>query len=865
MAKLQVYKFINPGGGSSSSPVATAAKKQTLALNRIGATTTSIGKIVEDLESVAIQSIKNDALRVKAERRRQRRIQDAASETAQEGGGRSDTSTKPIKGKLGRRLKKGAKKSLSWVDTFLGPIGEFLLKIGTFFVVKELLEWTADKENQEKLSTFLDKAFFVFDKIFGWASTLVQTTLDGFSNLFGEDSDFGDRLKGIGQVLLGITGLRYLMNPFALISDLSNLFGGGDDVPYTDVPGTGDDPDRVRKPTQTNPSGSDPDFEGPRGRSTVSQIQNTYGETAAKQYKKILAERGDDAARAFELALDNAGGDVSKAQKAFNRLLKKGAFPKIDPPKPGLLSRLVSGAQDLGGRGLNFAKTLGAGGLELLKKGIRRIPPLPNPLEIGQKVLDGLSTAGKRIWKGTVDAGKAVGNTAAKWGSNVQSFAAKTVDDLGNASKNFFNDQIMKRIKPFIDPIMGTVKAAGEKTMKFITSIPGFDQVTKLLKDKGIDSVATAGSKLGKRAAAVLPVIGGIVNLVFAYDRFANGDTIGGLLESISGILDIGGLATAGASSVASMFLDGYLFARDFIPQLSEAEDAFISAIGLGPLKTKLDEMFGKLPNLGEIFGGFMKMMGFSDDKEQPESMMGGSIEAPQELFLGGVVKSIGNAVSGVGKAVSNVISNPIVQTAASFIPGAAPIMAGVGALAGIATGNPMTAISAGLGMIPGMSSIMSGPIGSIAGNIMSGNFLGAATTGLGMINPAVGQLAGSIFSGGLNPMSMIGGLADQFNMGGLYKAVTGAMGGDYTGAMGEVAAQIGVDPKIITGVQGTASKMMSKEGLSAEYALRQSMEFVPVPIILEKLVPLPQAVPINTPAPQIVSAGPSSLTQRSQ
>ena len=863
MAKLQVYKFINPGGGSSSSPVATAAKKQTLALNRIGATTTSIGKIVEDLESVAIQSIKNDALRVKAERRRQRRIQDAASESAQEGGGRSDTSTKPVKGKLGRRLKKGVKKSLSWIDTFLGPVGEFLLRLGTFFVVKELLEWTADKENQEKLATFLDKAFFVFDKIFGWASTLVKTTLDGFSNLFGENSDFGDRLKGIGQVLLGITGLRYLMNPFALIGDLSNLLGGDDDVPYT--PDAPDDPDRVRKPTQTNPSGADPDLEGPRGRRTASQIGDAYGDTAAKQYKKILAERGDDAARAFELALDNAGGDVSKAQKAFNRLLSRGAFPKIEPPKPGLLARWWNTATDLGGRGLKLAEGLGKGGLDLLQRGIRRIPALPNPLEIGQKVLDGLSAAGKRIWKGTVDAGMAVGNTAKKWGSNVANFTAKTIDDLGSASKNFFNDQIMKRIKPYIDPLMGFAKSAGDKTMKFITGIPGFDQVTKVLKSKGIENVATAGSKLGKRAAAVLPVIGGIVNLLFAYDRFANGDTVGGLLESISGILDIGGLATAGASSVASMFLDGYLFARDFLPQLSEAEDSFISAIGLGPLKTSLDSMFKKLPNLGEIFGGFMKMMGFSDEKDQKESMMGGSIEAPQELFLGGVVKGISNAVSGIGNAVKNVVSNPIVQTAASFIPGAAPIMAGINAGLGLMSGNPMQMLGAATGMIPGLGSIMSGPLGNIAGNLMSGNFLGAATTGLGMINPAMGQLAGSMFSGGFNPMSMVGGLAEQFGMGGIYKAVTGVMGGDYTSAMGEVAAQIGVDPKVITGVQGTASKMMSKEGMSAEYALQQAMEFVPVPIILEKMVPLPQAVPINIPAPQIVSAGPSSLTQRSQ
>ena len=132
-----------------------------------------------------------------------------------------------------------------------------------------------------------------------------------------------------------------------------------------------------------------------------------------------------------------------------------------------------------------------------------------------------------------------------------------------------------------------------------------------------------------------------------------------------------------------------------------------------------------------------------------------------QEMFLGGVVKGIKKAVGGVGKAVSGVMNSPVGQvlgTAASFIPGAAPIMAGINTLA---TGNPMSM----LGMIPGVSGMMgsvgnaiggfmSGPLGNIAGNIMSGNFMNAATTGLGMLNPGLGQMAGSLLSGGLNPMA---------------------------------------------------------------------------------------------------------------
>ena len=45
--------------------------------------------------------------------------------------------------------------------------------------------------------------------------------------------------------------------------------------------------------------------------------------------------------------------------------------------------------------------------------------------------------------------------------------------------------------------------------------------------------------KIGGKA---IPIIGGIVNMGFAYDRLSKGDSIGGLIEGTSGILDLIGL-----------------------------------------------------------------------------------------------------------------------------------------------------------------------------------------------------------------------------------------------------------------------------------------------------------------------------------
>ena len=175
--------------------------------------------------------------------------------------------------------------------------------------------------------------------------------------------------------------------------------------------------------------------------------------------------------------------------------------------------------------------------------------------------------------KGMKSAWEATTATAQKFGTGIKNFAVETVDGLGTKAKKFFMEQIVAKVQPFVEPIIEQANKVGTKLMEGLQKIPGYDKVGKLFSEKGITNVATAGGKLGKRAAAVLPVIGGVVNLAFAYDRFAAGDSVGGLLESISGVLDIAGLATAGATNVASMFLDGYLFARDFIPALADGEE----------------------------------------------------------------------------------------------------------------------------------------------------------------------------------------------------------------------------------------------------------------------------------------------------
>ena len=842
MAKIQPYKLVNPGVSSSSTPAVSAARVQTLALNRLGTTVSSLSSVVSDLGKISTLTIKSKTENEKAKRRSERREKDSSSETKQESKALKKEGADK-KSKLGQKVKKGTKGIFGSIEKFLGPIGGLLLKLASFALTTQLLEYLGNPENVEKIKTFLDKSLFVFNKLKDFATSVYNTFTAGLDWIFGKESTIGERLDAFGKIALAIGGIAGII---AAAGGINELLNAGDDILPDDVPDKPRKPRKPPKPTRTNPSGADPDIEGPNKRPKASTVADKFGDTAESAYKKVLKERGDDAARVFLGELEKSGGNVAKAQQRFNnRYIKKGKFKKIDPPKPGMFSRFATGLGDAFGAAKNR-----------IVKGLQGLP------DWAGKQYDNLGKIAKAGWENTVKASQFIADKGRKWTAAAGNAFKGGLESLGTGAKNFFLEKILTPLKPIIDPIADKAAKIGQGMYDMLMKIPGAEKAVGVLKSKGIngfESIATAGSKLGNRASAILPVVGGIVNLAFAYDRAANGDSIGALIEGTSGILDIAGLATAGAGNVASMLLDGYMFVRDFIPQLQEGEEKVVDAIGARGLKTDIDNVLSKLPNIGEIIN---TLMGKAKEDE-------GAEDSEQPMFLGGVVKGIGNAFKGVGKAVSGVMQSPVGQvlgTAASFIPGAAPIMAGINTLA---TGNPMSM----LGMIPGVSGIMgqvgnfmSGPLGGIASNVLSGNFMGALTGGLGMLNPSIGQFAGSLLSGGLNPMSMIQGAANHFGLGSIMNAAMGMTGGaDPTSVMADIAIQVGVDPKVIGGVQNVTSKALSEGGMSAEYAMNQALDFIPIPVIIEKLVPIPTAVPINTGGGEVIKANPSSITTRSQ
>ena len=230
MAKIQVYKFVNYGAIRSTAPTVVAAKQSLLATNRLGKTIHSVGKEVVDINKLTSLRLKTMEKADIAERRAKRRQMDQEAEELQESiAGKKNLSEyfkkksklRYKKSDFGAGISKMMKGAFGWVQPLLGPFVSLFTKLGAALFMKELLEWASDESNIEAMTVFLEKTAFVFEKIYGFGEWIIKDNLlDGFDKLFGSDSSFLGRVEGFGKMMTGIIGLKYLMNPFSIITDI---------------------------------------------------------------------------------------------------------------------------------------------------------------------------------------------------------------------------------------------------------------------------------------------------------------------------------------------------------------------------------------------------------------------------------------------------------------------------------------------------------------------------------------------------------------------------------------------------------------------------------------------------------------------
>ena len=264
------------------------------------------------------------------------------------------------------------------------------------------------------------------------------------------------------------------------------------------------------------------------------------------------------------------------------------AIRNVDPKK------IVSKGRELVGGGL---KNVSKAGDFLFGRTFRQIGAAKDWVVRGTKSNWGkIVEGGKKLYS-------KIGSQVSKWGDD---FAKLT-----EAGKKLFLEKVLAPIKAAFDPVMKKVKSLGGTIMRQLEKIPGFEKLTQALAKKG--TKFGGGNLLKFIGDKGIPILGGIVNLIFAYDRARMGDSVGALIEALSGAADISTLFGFAPGYGISLGLDAYMFGRDLLPEffpeadLKKGEDAAIDALGLSGFKSQVDGMLKNLPplpNIGKMLSG---------------------------------------------------------------------------------------------------------------------------------------------------------------------------------------------------------------------------------------------------------------------
>ena len=251
---------------------------------------------------------------------------------------------------------------------------------------------------------------------------------------------------------------------------------------------------------------------------------------------------------------------------------------------------------DLLGKGGKLLQQTGDVTIKVVKSINRSFSTLGK--QLGGALTDAYNNSAKWVQKrfdNVVEISKAL---KSKW-DNALGAAGDAFNKMKKGAQEAVMKKVLEPVMEFLQPLIKKMKGLKGTIMKTLQKIPGYDQIAKVLQKFGGEGSQGLMKKLGGKA---IPIIGGIVNMGFAYDRLSKGDSIGGLIEGTSGILDLIGLIPGGQfGPPISMLMDGYMFARDFVPQIQEGEEKAVNALGLSGFKSNIDNIFSKLPGIGEI------------------------------------------------------------------------------------------------------------------------------------------------------------------------------------------------------------------------------------------------------------------------
>jgi len=206
--KINFYKFVQvkePTGGAKSVEGATvkSLNMNTVAINNLGATVNSIGKIANDFKKIQLQ-------RLELARKNQKDFEANYTKTQKK---------KPFAGFSPAALVKKP----NWLEGLFKMLSG-LIKAA---IVIPALKWLSDPKNRDKVANMLEALSKLATFIFKVAEFGVVNTIEGLYTLLSDQSSPWEKIGGLVQGLTGLgtllLGMRWLSNPTRIITDFGNV------------------------------------------------------------------------------------------------------------------------------------------------------------------------------------------------------------------------------------------------------------------------------------------------------------------------------------------------------------------------------------------------------------------------------------------------------------------------------------------------------------------------------------------------------------------------------------------------------------------------------------------------------------------
>ena len=593
MAKIVAYKMVSPTVTKSvKGALKTSVHSNLDAINNLGKSVNSLSGLTSDLVKISKAFEKTSVEQAISKRRIKRRKKDAAAEDRQEGKRQDEAekdSSKILKKKKPKLKSKDKEEGLGgFLTKFLGPVAKAALTVGAAIATYKIMEYFSKPENLEAIKKFLKQASFVFGGIFKFGQALVGGIFTTIDQIFGENKTLGERLVGLGKAL---GAFALIAGTIGAAQKLAAIFAG--------MMGVDDGGSRGKnKQPRKAPDEFDPKTKKKLKPDEIlenGKVRKATPDEIKMKKKGMTSDQIADARKRID-----QGEDFATATRKASR--GKGFFANIQ-------NRVDDIGQGLAKKGKNILEGTTKAARNFITEQYNKLAPrFQEAFKNTQKLSKRVNTARKGLFAG-------LKSNLAKAGNWIG----------GNLSKagNFVKEQLVMKVldplRKFIDPVVQWANKMGKKAYNAIIKTPAGAMMEKYLKTKGLSLAKPGplGKKIGSKA---LPIVGGLVNMLFAYDRLASGDVIGGTLESISGALDISGLFGNAAGPGMSMGIDAFMFARDFVPGIAALEEAMLNKIpGYKQIYPKVQEAAKKLPDLGTIVGFLTGNKGKKEEEEKVE------------------------------------------------------------------------------------------------------------------------------------------------------------------------------------------------------------------------------------------------------